>query len=113
MIINLLFTSKEKEGKMRKIKAAVVTEFSKPLQMKSFDSPKLHKGQVLVKIIASGVCGSDVHMWKGFDSRVFTPIILGHEGIGIIGKIAGEKTDIFHKLLHNHSPFPTLQPKNK
>jgi len=89
---------------MRKINAAVVTEFSKPLQMKIFDSPKLQKGQVLVNIIASGVCGSDVHIWKGYDPRVLTPIILGHEGVGVIGEIAGEKTDVFGKPLSKGDP---------
>lgn len=82
------------------IEAAVLEEFRKPLEMKRFERPKLKKGEILVKITASGVCGSDAHIWKGLDPRVATPLILGHEGVGVIDEIAGEKIDIFGKPLN-------------
>jgi len=84
---------------LAKIRAAVVTEFGNPLEMKAFDRPKLREGQVLVRITASGVCGSDVHIWKGLDPRVSAPLILGHEGVGVIEEIAGEKSDVFGRPL--------------
>ena len=89
---------------MRKVRAAVVTEFGRPLEMKGFDCPRLKKGQVLVKITASGVCGSDVHIWKGLDPRVSIPLILGHEGVGVIQEISGEKADVFGKRLSMGDP---------
>ena len=85
---------------MRKARAAVVTEFGKPLEMQNFEVPKLREGQVLVRITASGVCGSDVHIWKGLDPRVKTPLILGHEGIGVVENLAGEKSDVFGNVLN-------------
>jgi len=85
---------------LRKVRAAVVTEFGKPLEMQNFKVPKLREGQVLVRITASGVCGSDVHIWKGLDPRVKTPLILGHEGIGVVENLAGEKSDVFGNVLN-------------
>jgi len=82
---------------MEKIRAAVLTEFKKPLEMRGFDYPKLRDGEILTRVTASGVCGSDLHMWKGLDPRIKLPMILGHEGVGSVEEVAGEKRDIFGK----------------
>ena len=74
-----------------KAKVMVLEEFGKKLQMREIEIPVLTKGQVLVKITASGVCGSDVHMFKGNDPRIPLPIILGHEGVGRVVEVKGEK----------------------
>lgn len=76
-------------------KAAVLTKFNEPLGIASFPLPELKKGEVLVKVEAAGVCGSDVHMWEGRDPRTRLPIILGHEGVGEIVELRGEKKDIY------------------
>ena len=52
-----------------KSNAMVLTNFNQPLEHREFTVPKLEKGQVFVKIKAAGICGSDVHMWKGEDPR--------------------------------------------
>lgn len=67
----------------------VLEQFNGPLVEREFNVPSLVPGQVLVKIKASGVCGSDIHMWRGEDPRTPLPIILGHEGVGEIVDIAG------------------------
>ena len=72
--------------------AMVMTEFKQPLEYKEFPIPKVGKGEVLVRIRAAGVCGSDVHMWSGEDPRTPRPIILGHEGAGEIVQIGGNKS---------------------
>ena len=41
-------------------------------------------GEVLVKIHASGICGSDMHAFLGHDARRPAPLILGHEAAGVI-----------------------------
>jgi len=69
----------------------VLEEFNKPLQIREVAIPDLLSGQVLVKVAAAGVCGSDVHMQQGKDPRVPLPITLGHEGVGEIVQINGEK----------------------
>ncbi len=47
------------------------------------------EGQVLVKVAASGICGSDMHAYHGHDSRRVPPLILGHEVAGSVA--AGER----------------------
>lgn len=74
-----------------KSRAMVLEAFNQPLVLREFAIPPLTEGQVLVKIAAAGVCGSDVHMQKGQDLRTPLPIILGHEGIGYIAAINGSK----------------------
>ncbi|NOZ23622.1 MAG: alcohol dehydrogenase catalytic domain-containing protein [Planctomycetes bacterium] len=71
--------------------AMVMTEFKQPLQWREFPMPRVSEGEVLVRITAAGVCGSDVHMWSGEDPRTPRPIILGHEGAGEIADIGGRK----------------------
>jgi len=69
---------------MRKIKAAVVYEYRAPLKVEEVeldDEPKA--GEVLVKVLASGLCHSDIHPWKG-DMPIKLPCVLGHEGAGIV-----------------------------
>ncbi len=75
-------------------KAMVLERFNHPLVLKAFPLSGLKNGEVLVKIEAAGVCGSDVHMWEGRDPRIRLPMIPGHEGAGKIMEMAGEKRDI-------------------
>ena len=42
------------------------------------------KGEVLIKVVASGICGSDMHAYHGKDARRVPPLILGHEVAGTI-----------------------------
>lgn len=60
----------------------VMKEFNKKLELERIEVPELNYGEILVRLTASGVCGSDVHMHKGKDPRIPLPIILGHEGVG-------------------------------
>ncbi len=59
----------------------------------------MQEDEVLVQLKSSGICGSDIHIWKGNDPRTPLPLIPGHEGVGIIADIKGEKTDVFGKEL--------------
>ena len=74
--------------------AAVLRTFGAPLVLEEVQVPSLAPGQVLVEVEAAGVCGSDVHMWRGQDPRTPLPIILGHEGVGRVVDSRGEKRDI-------------------
>ena len=75
-------------------KAMVLEKFNEPLEMRTFPIPRLNEGEILVKIEAAGVCGSDVHMWEGRDPRIQLPMIPGHEGVGEIVELNGEKRDV-------------------
>jgi threonine dehydrogenase-like Zn-dependent dehydrogenase len=81
-------------------KAMVLEKFNEPLEMRTFPIPKLKEGEVLIKVKAAGVCGSDVHIWEGRDPRIRLPIILGHEGVGEIVEMNGEKRDVYGNPLH-------------
>jgi D-arabinose 1-dehydrogenase-like Zn-dependent alcohol dehydrogenase len=74
-----------------KTNAMVLEAFNAPLVMRELDIPVLRDSEVLVRIDAAGVCGSDVHMWKGEDERTPLPIVLGHEGVGTVADIKGKK----------------------
>jgi threonine dehydrogenase-like Zn-dependent dehydrogenase len=76
-------------------KAAVLEKFNRPLIMRTFPVLRLKEEEVLVKVEAAGVCGSDVHMWEGRDPRIRLPMIPGHEGVGEIVEIEGEKRDLY------------------
>lgn len=72
-----------------KARAMILEEYNQPLIEKEFDLIDPPGGEILVKILAAGVCGSDVHMWKGNDPRLVLPMILGHEGIGRVVSVSG------------------------
>lgn len=65
--------------------------FNSPLVLREVEIPPLTEGQLLVQVDAAGVCGSDVHMWQGEDKRLRLPVIMGHEGVGTVVAVGGEK----------------------
>ncbi len=77
-----------------KATVALLREFNRPLVIREMPVPALTEGQVLVQIEAAGICGSDVHMWRGLDPRTPRPIILGHEGVGRVVEVVGDKRDV-------------------
>ncbi len=64
------------------MKALVLTDIEK-LEYTSYPEPEPSKGEVLVRLRASGICGSDMHAYVGHDSRRPPPLILGHEASGV------------------------------
>jgi threonine dehydrogenase-like Zn-dependent dehydrogenase len=78
------------------MKAAV---FNKKMEMNLIEkdlNEELEEKQVLVKIKACGVCGTDVHIYKGSDgsAEVTPPVILGHEFSGIVEKVGSGVTSL-------------------
>ncbi|WOE30716.1 MULTISPECIES: alcohol dehydrogenase AdhP [unclassified Acinetobacter] len=70
------------------MKAAVVTEFNHPLEIKQVEIPKIQSGKVLVKMIATGVCHTDLHAMHGdWPVKPTLPFIPGHEGVGEVVEI--------------------------
>ncbi|AGL49358.1 alcohol dehydrogenase [Thermotoga maritima MSB8] len=82
-----------------KAHAMVLEKFNQPLVYKEFEISDIPRGSILVEILSAGVCGSDVHMFRGEDPRVPLPIILGHEGAGRVVEVNGEKRDLNGELL--------------
>lgn len=75
------------------MKAAVVRAFGQPLEIDELAVPEVPPGQVLVKIMASGVCHTDLHAAEGdWPVKPSLPFIPGHEGTGYVARVgAGVK----------------------
>jgi len=70
------------------MKAAVLVELNKPLLLADIDLTDLSTGQVLVRVLVSGICGSQLHEINGNKgNRIHLPHLIGHEGCGIVEKI--------------------------
>jgi len=65
------------------MKALVLEEYMK-LTCKDVPLPEMGDNEVLVRVKAVGICGSDVHGMDGSTGRRIPPIIMGHEASGII-----------------------------
>lgn len=73
---------------MQKMKAAVVREFGRPLEIDEVAVPEVVPGRVLVKIEASGVCHTDLHAAEGdWPVKPSLPFIPGHEGVGFVAAV--------------------------
>ena len=71
---------------------ALVYTDTETLEYQEFKNPTLIKGESIIKVHASGICGSDMHAYHGKDERRIPPLILGHEISGTIveGKEKGK-----------------------
>lgn len=77
-----------------KTKAAVLREINKPLVIEELGIPKLLTGQVLVKVLYSGLCHSQLNEIKGWKGRDFIPHLMGHEASGIVVEIGAGVTKV-------------------
>ena len=77
-----------------KSKAAVAWEVNKPLSIEEIDVMLPRKGEVLVRIIATGVCHTDAFTLSGDDPEGLFPAVLGHEGGGIVEQIGEGVTSV-------------------
>ena len=70
-----------------KTRAAVAWEAGKPLQIEEIDLEGPRAGEVLVRIVATGVCHTDAFTLSGDDPEGIFPTVLGHEGGGVVEEI--------------------------
>jgi S-(hydroxymethyl)glutathione dehydrogenase/alcohol dehydrogenase len=80
--------------KFIKSRAAIAWGPNQPLSIEEVDVMLPRKGEVLVKIIASGVCHTDAYTLSGEDPEGVFPTILGHEGGGIVEQIGEGVTSV-------------------
>src|SRR5438045_9567817 len=85
-----------------KMRSFQVCQCSAPLQMNEAEAPTPTGTQVLLKMLAAGVCHSDLHIWDGYyeigggkrlmlaDRRIKLPLTMGHENVG---EVVGLGTD--------------------
>jgi S-(hydroxymethyl)glutathione dehydrogenase/alcohol dehydrogenase len=77
-----------------KIKAAVAFEAAKPLEIEQIDLAPPQAGEVLVKLVATGVCHTDAYTLSGRDPEGLFPSVLGHEGAGIVEEVGAGVTSV-------------------
>jgi S-(hydroxymethyl)glutathione dehydrogenase/alcohol dehydrogenase len=77
------------------MKAAVLKEINSPLSVEDVELTPLQPGQVLVKVLVSGLCGAQLHEIKGHKGNAkFLPHLMGHEGCGIVEEITPGVTTV-------------------
>lgn len=75
-------------------RAAVAWEKGKPLTIETIDVAPPKAGEVLVRIVATGVCHTDAYTLSGDDPEGLFPVVLGHEGGGIVEEIGAGVTSV-------------------
>lgn len=77
------------------MRAAVFREVNVPLKIEEIDVQEPRQGEVLVRMAASGICGSDIHVFHGHAPiGDALPIVLGHEGAGVVEAVGPGITDL-------------------
>jgi len=77
------------------MKAAVVHQFGRPLAIEEVPIPTPKSGEILIKIIANGVCHTDLHAAQGdWPVKPKLPFIPGHEGAGIVADVGANVTGL-------------------
>ena len=77
------------------MRAAVVERFGEPFKIREVPVPEPGRGEVLVKIVASGVCHTDVHAADGdWPIKPIMPLIPGHEGAGVVAAVGAGVTHL-------------------
>ncbi|HEU4856113.1 MAG TPA: S-(hydroxymethyl)glutathione dehydrogenase/class III alcohol dehydrogenase [Rhodanobacteraceae bacterium] len=77
-----------------KTRAAVAWEAGQPLTIEEVDLEGPKEGEVLVRIVATGVCHTDAYTLSGADPEGLFPVILGHEGGGIVEEVGKGVTSV-------------------
>ncbi len=70
-----------------KIRAAVLEQFGSPLEVQELELAEPRAGEVLVRLVACGVCHTDLFTASGADPSGYTPTVLGHEGAGVVERV--------------------------
>ena len=70
-----------------KIRAAVLEEFGAPLVVQEVELAEPKAGEVLVRLVACGVCHTDLYTASGADPTGYAPTVLGHEGAGVVERV--------------------------
>jgi S-(hydroxymethyl)glutathione dehydrogenase/alcohol dehydrogenase len=70
-----------------KIRAAVLESFGAPLEVQELDLAEPKAGEVLVRLVACGICHTDLYTASGADPSGYSPTVLGHEGAGVVERV--------------------------
>jgi D-arabinose 1-dehydrogenase-like Zn-dependent alcohol dehydrogenase len=98
------------------MRAAVMTAVREPLEIQDVLLPELEPEDALVKIVASGICRSDWHLWNGdwkWFMKLPQPAVLGHEMGGYVAAVGssvkrvqvGQRVTVPFNLACGHCPY--------
>jgi S-(hydroxymethyl)glutathione dehydrogenase / alcohol dehydrogenase len=77
-----------------KIRAAVLERFGEPLEVQELELAEPRAGEVLVRLVACGVCHTDLYTASGADPSGYAPTVLGHEGAGVVERVGEGVTSL-------------------
>ena len=77
-----------------KIKGAVLEQFGAPLEVQELDLAEPRAGEALVRLVACGVCHTDLYTASGADPSGYSPTVLGHEGAGVVERVGEGVTSL-------------------
>jgi S-(hydroxymethyl)glutathione dehydrogenase/alcohol dehydrogenase len=77
-----------------RIRAAVLEEFGAPLAVQDVELAGPAPGEVLVRLLACGVCHTDLYTASGADPSGYAPAVLGHEGCGVVEEVGEGVTSL-------------------
>jgi S-(hydroxymethyl)glutathione dehydrogenase/alcohol dehydrogenase len=75
-----------------RMRAAVLEQFGQPLVVQEVELAEPGPGEVLVRLVACGVCHTDLYTASGADPSGYAPCVLGHEGAGVVERIGEDVT---------------------
>ena len=75
-----------------RMRAAVLEEFGKPLEVQELELAEPRAGEALVRLEACGVCHTDLYTASGADPSGYAPTVLGHEGAGVVESVGPDVT---------------------
>jgi S-(hydroxymethyl)glutathione dehydrogenase/alcohol dehydrogenase len=70
-----------------KVRAAVLEQFGQPLAVQEVELAEPKAGEALVRLVACGVCHTDLYTASGADPTGYSPCVLGHEGAGVVERV--------------------------
>jgi S-(hydroxymethyl)glutathione dehydrogenase/alcohol dehydrogenase len=76
------------------MRAAVLEEFGKPLVVQEVELADPKPGEALVRLVACGVCHTDLYTASGADPSGYAPTVLGHEGAGVVEAVGEGVTSV-------------------
>src|SRR5215210_5690302 len=66
---------------------ALLLKSYRELEVTEFPTPEIGAEDVLVRVRACGICGSDVHGYDGSSGRRIPPLVMGHEASGVVARV--------------------------
>jgi S-(hydroxymethyl)glutathione dehydrogenase / alcohol dehydrogenase len=76
------------------MRAAVLERFGEPLEVQEVELAEPRAGEALVRLVACGVCHTDLYTASGADPSGYAPTVLGHEGAGVVERVGEGVRDL-------------------